>query len=321
VGQNPQVRAMRRGVDILIATPGRLLDLQQQGHVALDRVEILVLDEADRLLDMGFVRDVRKLVAMTPSKRQSLLFSATMPKAVDALAREILNRPQRVEISPEELTVDRIDQHAVWVPTARKREVLIGLLEGGTVGKAVVFTRTKYGAEKLARQLKKADVAAEAIHGNKSQNARTRALDSFKQNKTWVLVATDVASRGIDIDGITHVFNFELPHEPESYVHRIGRTARAGADGTAWSLVDSSERKRLVAIERFIKQKVPMVDVNTLDLDLPDLEASPVEMQGQAQASKTPSGQQSRAERGDSSPRKKRRRRRRRGRGGNSQAA
>jgi ATP-dependent RNA helicase RhlE len=253
VSQNPQVKGLAQGLDVLVATPGRLLDLAAQRHVDLSEVSVLVLDEADRLLDMGFVRDVKRIVAQTPKSRQSLLFSATMPKEVAALARELLKDPIRVDVSPKQVTVKEIDQRVVMVGNGEKQRMLEHLLRDDEVSRAIVFTRTKHGANKVARKLENAGIGAEAIHGNKSQNARQRALRNFKNGDAWVLVATDIAARGIDIDAVSHVFNYELPHEPESYVHRIGRTARAGATGAAWSLVDPSERSRLRAVERLIK--------------------------------------------------------------------
>ena len=252
VGQNPQVKALARGIDVAVATPGRLLDLAGQRFLDLSKVSILVLDEADRLLDMGFVRDVRRIVAQTPRTRQSLLFSATMPEEVASLAREILENPVSVDVSPQQVTVKKTAQRVVMVNTPDKRYVLEHLLRGAEVSRAIVFTRTKHGADKVARQLQARGIGAEAMHGNKSQNARQRALKKFKSGDVRVLVATDIAARGIDVDGVSHVFNYELPHEPESYVHRIGRTGRAGAVGVAWSLVDPSERKRLTAVERLI---------------------------------------------------------------------
>ena len=253
MGQNPQVRALVKGVDVLVATPGRLLDLAAQGHVDLSAVSILVLDEADRLLDMGFIRDVKRIIAQTPERRQSLLFSATMPKEVTMLAREILYDPIRVDVSPEHVTLKEIDQRVVIVGNGDKRRVLERLLRDDTVSRAIVFTRTKHGANRLTRQLQASGIGAEAIHGNKSQSARLRALENFQSGDAWVLVATDIAARGIDFHAVSHVFNYELPHEPESYVHRIGRTGRAGATGVAWSLVDPSERKRLRAVEKLIR--------------------------------------------------------------------
>ena len=262
VGQGPQVKKLMQGVDILIATPGRLLDLTQQNKLDLSEASHLVLDEADRLLDMGFIRDVKRIVAQIPKRRQSLLFSATMPEAVLSLANEILRSPVRIDVSPKQVTVEKIQQYVAIVDTTAKLDALHHLLMQKEVTRAIVFGRTKYGCEKVARKLRGAGVSAEAIHGNKSQNARNRALEAFKTGDAWVLVATDIAARGIDIEGVSHVINFELPHEPESYVHRIGRTGRAGALGCAWSLVDPSETKRLKAIERFIKRKL---DIATLD--------------------------------------------------------
>jgi ATP-dependent RNA helicase RhlE len=253
VSANPQIRSLAQGLDVLVATPGRLLDLAGQRHVDLSEVSVLVLDEADRLLDMGFVRDVKRIVALTPKSRQSLLFSATMPKEVAALARELLKDPVRVDVSPKQVTVKEIDQRVVMVDNGDKQRMLEHLLRDDEVSRAIVFTRTKHGANKVARKLENAGIVAEAIHGNKSQNARQRALQNFKNGDAWVLVATDIAARGIDIDAVSHVFNYELPHEPESYVHRIGRTARAGATGAAWSLVDPSEHNRLRAVQRLIK--------------------------------------------------------------------
>ena len=253
VSPNPQIRSLAQGLDVLVATPGRLLDLAAQRHVDLSEVSVLVLDEADRLLDMGFVRDVKRIVAQTPKTRQSLLFSATMPREVAALAREILSDPVRVDVSPKQMTVKEIDQRVVMVDNGDKQRMLEHLLRDDEVSRAIVFTRTKHGANKVARKLESAGIVAEAIHGNKSQNARQRALQNFKNGNAWVLVATDIAARGIDIDAVSHVFNYELPHEPESYVHRIGRTGRAGAAGAAWSLVDPSERNRLRAVEKLIK--------------------------------------------------------------------
>jgi ATP-dependent RNA helicase RhlE len=253
VSQNRQVKALADGVEILVATPGRLLDLSENGFVKLDDVSHLVLDEADRLLDMGFIRDVKRIIRLLPTERQSLLFSATMPKEVADFAAEILDRPVRIDVSPKKVTVEQIEQGVLVVDNDRKQAALEKMLFDPGVTRAIVFTRTKHGANRVTKKLTAAGIAAEAIHGNKSQNARTRALESFKARDSWVLVATDIAARGIDIDGISHVINFELPHEPESYVHRIGRTARAGASGIAWSLVDPSEMSRLRAIERLTR--------------------------------------------------------------------
>jgi ATP-dependent RNA helicase RhlE len=254
VGQQPQVKAMARGVDTLVATPGRLLDLMQQGHIVLDRVAYLVLDEADRMLDMGFIRDVRRIVATLPKERQSLLFSATMPAEVERLAADMLRQPVRVEVTPNVVTVDRVDQRVLFVETRDKRAALARLLRDPALSRVLVFTRTKHGANRVSADLDKAGIAAAAIHGNKSQQARQRALEGFRAGQARVLVATDIAARGIDVDGVSHVINYELPHEPESYVHRIGRTARAGAAGVALSLCDASERGQLRAIERLIRR-------------------------------------------------------------------
>jgi len=253
VSQVHQVKALAGGVDVLVATPGRLLDLAGQRHLDLSEVSVLVLDEADRLLDMGFIHDVKRIVTQTPDIRQTLLFSATMPKEVAMLAREILTNPIRVDVSPKQMTVKEIDQRVVMVNNRDKRRMLETLLLDEEVSRAIVFTRTKHGADKVVRQLGATGIEAEAIHGNKSQNARQRALQNFKNGNAWVLVATDIAARGIDIDAVSHVINYELPHEPEGYIHRIGRTGRAGATGVAWSLVDPSERPRLRAVEKLIR--------------------------------------------------------------------
>jgi ATP-dependent RNA helicase RhlE len=285
VGQNPQVKALARGIDVLVATPGRLLDLARARHVDLSEVSVLILDEADRLLDMGFIRDVKRIVAMTPKTRQSLLFSATMPREVTNLASEMLIDPVRVDVSPKQVTVLEIEQRVVHVANADKQRALELILHQPEVTRAIVFTRTKHGANKVAKKLVNAGISAEAIHGNKSQNARQRALENFsKGGDAWVLVATDIAARGIDISGVSHVFNFELPHEPESYVHRIGRTGRAGATGAAWALVDPEEVKRLRAVERLIKMKLPTV---TLDLPAREVgEAQQAPEQGSANHTK-----------------------------------
>lgn len=259
VGQQPQVRALSRGVDILVATPGRLLDLVNQGHVRLKSASFLVLDEADRMLDMGFIRDVRKIIAALPRERQSLLFSATMPADVARLAAEILRDPARIEISPKTVTVDKVEQHVYFVDAPRKRALLTELLRDPALARVIVFTRTKHRANRVSEDISKAGITTEALHGNKSQGARQRALARFRAGQARVLVATDIAARGIDVDGITHVINFELPNEPESYVHRIGRTARAGATGIALSFCDSSERAHLRSIERLTKRPMNVV--------------------------------------------------------------
>jgi len=263
VAQNRQVRAMQSGVDILVATPGRLLDLVGQGHVALHSARHLILDEADRMFDMGFIRDIRKIVALLPRERQTMLFSATMPREIERLAREILRDPARVEAMPEVVTADRVAQHVYHVAASAKRGLLEDLMADPALSRVIVFTRTKHGANRLAGQLLKSGVNADAIHGNKSQGARQRALENFRDSSARVLVATDIAARGIDVDGVTHVINFDLPMEAESYVHRIGRTARAGASGIAISFCDPSERKYLRDIERLIKR--PLTAANGQD--------------------------------------------------------
>ena len=267
VNQNPQVKKLRGGVDILVAAPGRLLDLMNQGHVNLSETDFLVLDECDRLLDMGFIPDVRRIIQAMPTERQTLLFSATMPAEIAKLSKDILRDPVRIDVTPEEVTVAKIEQKVVHVATQQKRAVLEHLLRDSSLVRAIVFTRTKHGANKVARQLNASGFAAEVIHGNKSQAARQRALENFKSGDAWVLVATDIAARGIDIRDVSHVFNYELPHEPESYVHRIGRTARAGAGGIAWALVDAAEISRLKAIQRLTKLTLEPV---SLDIELPD---------------------------------------------------
>ncbi len=259
VGHTPQIRALEKGVDILVATPGRLLDHLDAGVVKLDRVQYLVLDEADRMLDMGFVRDVMKIVGRLPEERQSLLFSATMPAEVAQLSKRILKDPLRVEVTPEVVTVERIDQRLYHVPAGEKRGFLVDLLSDETMRRVIVFTRTKHGADRVAQHLSKARIETLALHGNKSQGARQKALAGFKDGSLRVLVATDIAARGIDVSDVTHVVNFDLPDEPEAYVHRIGRTARAGREGVAYSLFDAGESQRLKAIERLIRRPIPEV--------------------------------------------------------------
>ena len=261
VSQGPQVRALKQGVDILVATPGRLLDLMGQNHVNFDDVGIFVLDEADRMLDMGFLRDVRRVIERLPSRRQSLLFSATMPKDIATLARTILHDPLRVEVTPPSTTVELIRQHVCFVNKGDKSRLLLEVLKDDSIKRALVFSRTKHGANRIAGVLESQRVGAAAIHGNKSQGARERALASFRAGSIRVLVATDIAARGIDVPDITHVINFDLPNEPESYVHRIGRTARAGREGVAISFCDASERGELRGIERLIRQELPRMTV------------------------------------------------------------
>ncbi|HEY2068356.1 MAG TPA: DEAD/DEAH box helicase [Rhizomicrobium sp.] len=259
VNQTRQVEALRQGVDVLVATPGRLLDLVQQKHVRLDSVSMLVIDEADRMFDMGFIRDVRRLVAALPKQRHSLLFSATMPKEVAHLVAEILHDPVRIEVTPAKVTADKIDQRVYHVGAQDKRGLLRDLLRDDAMRRVIVFTRTKHGANKVSEVLSKSGISSDAIHGNKSQNARQRALESFREGKVRVLVATDIAARGIDVDGITHVVNYELPEVAESYVHRIGRTARAGSGGTAIAFCDPSERTLLRDIERLVRAPLTVV--------------------------------------------------------------
>ena len=269
VGKPQQVKAMARGVDILVATPGRLLDLVREHHVRLDAVKHFVLDEADRMLDMGFIRDVRKIVALLPKKRQSLLFSATMPNDVAKLAAEMLHAPVRVEVTPEAVTVDKVEQHVHFVETAKKKALLTDLLKDPALSRVIVFTRTKHHANRVSEHLDRAGVSCDAIHGNKSQNARQRALEQFREGKARVLVATDIAARGIDVDDVSHVINFELPHEPESYVHRIGRTARAGQSGIAIAFCDASERGLLRDIEKLTKRPLAVVGPRPVSFDTP----------------------------------------------------
>jgi ATP-dependent RNA helicase RhlE len=256
VSQGPQVHNLSRGLDVLVATPGRLLDLMNQGQVRFDSLEAFVLDEADRMLDMGFIVPVKRIVAKLPKERQTLLFSATMPQAVHGLVASLLKEPVRVEVTPVATTAERIAQRVHFVEKANKRALLQHLLADKAIARALVFARTKHGANKVAEQLDRAGVRTDAIHGNKSQNARQKALEDFRNGKVRVLVATDIAARGIDVDGITHVINFDLPNEPESYVHRIGRTARAGAEGIAISFCDAEERAFLRDIEKTIRQQV-----------------------------------------------------------------
>ncbi|MFA9206574.1 MAG: DEAD/DEAH box helicase [Burkholderiaceae bacterium] len=260
VGQGPQVTALRNGVDVVIATPGRLLDLMNQGHLNIREVEIFVLDEADRMLDMGFVHDVKKLLAVLPKKRQSLFFSATMPPEIVSLANTILFHPLKVSVTPVSSTVDIIVQSVYFVDKVNKNALLIEILKNTAIKTALVFTRTKHGADKVVNLLIKNNIKAEAIHGNKAQNARQRALTNFKAQTTRVLVATDIAARGIDVDELAYVVNYEIPNIPETYVHRIGRTGRAGAGGTAISFCDAEERAFLKDIEKLIAKKVPVIE-------------------------------------------------------------
>ncbi|NJL08546.1 MAG: DEAD/DEAH box helicase, partial [Methylacidiphilales bacterium] len=261
VSLNPQIRALAHGVDVLVATPGRLMDLASHNAVRLDRVEVLVLDEADQMLDMGFIHAIRQIVALLPHHRQSLLFSATMPKEIEALAGKLLRDPVRVAVTPVAKTADRIDQRIIFVDKSDKAAILADVLRREPVERALVFSRTKHGADKIVRVLDKAGLPAAAIHGNKSQNQRERVLAAFRDGSVRTLVATDIAARGIDVAGVSHVVNFDLPNVPESYVHRIGRTARAGAAGVAISLCDAEERPYLKAIEALIRSSIPATDL------------------------------------------------------------
>jgi len=255
VNQNPQIKQLRNGVDILVATPGRLIDLENQGHLSLSKVEIFVLDEADRMLDMGFKRDIDKILSLIPSRRQNLMFSATFSREIKSLAQTILKSPIHVEATPENTTVESIYQQIYRVAKVKKTNLLIKLINDGQWQQVLVFTRTKHGANKLCKKLERARISAMAIHGNKSQGARTRALAGFKNHDIRVLVATDIAARGLDIPLLPHVVNFELPNIPEDYVHRIGRTGRAGANGVALSLVCAEETSYLASIEKLTKQR------------------------------------------------------------------
>jgi ATP-dependent RNA helicase RhlE len=266
VNQNPQVNAIREGIDILIATPGRLLDIINQGFLSLHNVEIFVLDEADRMLDMGFIHDVKKLLTLLPIKKQTLFFSATMPTEITKLASSILKNPSKVSVTPVSSTVDIINQQVYFVDKGNKNSLLKEILQDDKIKTALVFTRTKHGADKVVKFLVNHDIIAEAIHGNKSQNNRQRALTNFKEQTTRVLVATDIAARGIDVDDLQYVINFEMSNIPETYVHRIGRTGRAGAKGTAISFVDAEEKAFLKDVEKLIAKKIPVIENHSFPL-------------------------------------------------------
>ncbi len=262
VSIRPQIRAVQKGVHILVATPGRLMDLVRQGHIDFSDVQTFILDEADRMLDMGFIGDVKKVAASMPADRQTVMFSATMPKEIAGLAASLLTDPVRVEVTPEATTVQRIDQRVLFVSKDNKRALLTDLLSDKSISRVLVFTRTKHGADKVVRNLELAGISADAIHGNKAQNARQRALNGFKTGKIRALVATDIAARGIDVDGISHVINYELPNDPSSYVHRIGRTARAGAEGMAIAFCDREETAFLRDIQKTIREELPVDDTH-----------------------------------------------------------
>ena len=261
VGQNPQVKKLQQGVDIIVATPGRLLDLIRQGHINLSHVEVLILDEGDRMLDMGFIHDIRTIVKMVPQKnRQTLLFSATIPREIIKFAKDILHDPVHINISPDEPTLEIIKQAAFFILKEKKQALLEYLLSDSTITRALVFTRTKHGANRVVKKLQRKGIRADSIHGNKSQSARQSALKNFRTGKVRVLVATDVASRGLDVDNISHVIQFDLPDVPETYLHRIGRTARAGAGGTAFAFCEKSQRRQLKEIEQLIRMRVNIVE-------------------------------------------------------------
>ena len=269
VGDSAQKQVLRNGIDILVATPGRLLDLAGQGHVDLKPLEVFVLDEADRMLDMGFIHDVRRVIALLPRHRQTLFFSATMPREAQDLADQLLHQPETVAVVPPSTTVEKVDQEVYFVEKNDKRALLVDVLRESAMRRVLVFSRTKHGANRIAEHLVKNQIGAEAIHGNKSQNARERALAGFKAGRTRVLVATDIAARGIDIDDVTHVINFDIPEVPETYVHRIGRTARAGATGMAMSFCEAEERGDLRAIEKLTRQQIPVVEGHPYESRVP----------------------------------------------------
>jgi len=269
VGDSPQKQALRNGIDILVATPGRLLDLAGQGLVDLRGLEVFVLDEADRMLDMGFIHDVKRVIGMLPSRRQTLFFSATMPREAQDLADRLLYQPETVAVVPPATTAEKVDQEVFFVEKGDKRLLLVDVLRDTAMKRVLVFSRTKHGANRIAEHLVKANIGADAIHGNKSQNARERALANFKAGRIRVLVATDIAARGIDIDEVSHVVNFDVPEVPETYVHRIGRTARAGASGMAMTFVEVDERGDWRAILKLTKQDIPVVDGHPFQSTIP----------------------------------------------------
>ncbi|MFT3909554.1 MAG: DEAD/DEAH box helicase [Ferruginibacter sp.] len=286
VNQQPQVTALQRGVDILVATAGRLLDLMSQGYINLKDIEIFVLDEADRMLDMGFVHDVKKIITKLPVKRQTLFFSATMPKEIQGLANAILTNPEKVEVTPVSSTADTIQQFLYFVEKTNKRLLLADILKDKAIESALVFTRTKHGADKVVKDLVRIGIKAEAIHGNKSQNARQRALGNFKDRTTRVLVATDIAARGIDVDELSHVINYELPNIPETYVHRIGRTGRAGLSGIAFSFCEAEEVAYLKDIQKLIGKEIPKNTDHPFHVDLSNSKVPPPPQGGQQQRNK-----------------------------------
>ena len=291
VSQHSQVMALRQGIDILVATPGRLLDLIDQGFISLSHIEIFTLDEADRMLDMGFVHDVKKVIKKIPVKRQTLFFSATMPDAITDLANSILNNPVKVEVTPVSSTAERIQQEVYFIDKTNKKNLLIDLLKEGDADRVLVFTRTKHGANKVVKDLLKAGIKAEAIHGNKTQNARQKALANFKDKTTRVLVATDIAARGIDIDDLALVINFEIPNISETYVHRIGRTGRAGLSGKAISFCDFEEKAYLKDIQKLIDRTIPVVENHDYPMEFFEIpEKKPQQGRGRSSGNRSNSG-------------------------------
>jgi ATP-dependent RNA helicase RhlE len=309
VNQYSQVESLRSGVDVLIATPGRLLDLMNQRHVDISNIKFFVLDEADRMLDMGFIHDVKKVIAKLPAKRQSLFFSATMPPVIVKLADTILVNPSKVEVTPVSSTAEKINQVVYFVDKENKKPLLIDILKNNKIERVLVFTRTKHGADKVVKDLIKVGIQAQAIHGNKSQNARQNALNNFKSKLTRVLVATDIAARGIDIDELSHVINYELPNVPESYVHRIGRTGRAGASGIAIAFCDAEEKEYLRDIQKLIGKTIPVIDDHAYELKNHTVVKTPQKQQqrrsgsSQRNSSRGHSTSNSSASRGQGKPR------------------
>ncbi len=303
VGVSPQVDRLRRGVDILVATPGRLIDLANQGALSLAKIEFFVLDEADRMLDMGFIHDVRRIIKLLPQRRQSLFFSATVPDEIQKLANAILTNPTFVAVTPPATTAERIDQSVFFVDRSQKRALLAHLLQDPAITRTLVFTRTKHLANRLTEQLDKDGIRAEAIHGNKSQSARERALANFRAGTTPVLVATDIAARGIDVAGVSHVINYDLPNEPESYVHRIGRTARAGAAGIALSFCDADEMGFLRDIEKTIRQPIPVIAEHPFSVGAPVPPPPGTKIPKPPARKPQPRAQQQRARRPQATPR------------------
>lgn len=302
VGQDPQIRALSKGLEFVIATPGRLLDLTKAGHVRYEQLEVLVLDEADRMLDMGMINDIKQILRKLPKNRQNLLLSATMPKDIEVLANTILQNPVKVEVTPESSTVEKIEQSICFLTKDNKHYLLAKLLTETNIKRALVFSRTKHGADKIVRKLEQSGVVSRAIHGNKSQNNRESALERFRSGEIKVLVATDIAARGLDIDHISHVINFNLPEDPSSYVHRIGRTARAGREGSAISFCDGAELPLLRSIEKHIKIKIPIDTNQPFHEELPELAVkagkAPIQARGKQKLSMSKKARRRRSFRG-----------------------